>query len=90
MKQPKYVAIVTIPMALLLILGYQNGGHDARAGEVYSGKVITSNDSQLRLNTTPCDNAQTIVTFHSPYRRIRTDHAACNGNQYDRVQVEQE
>jgi hypothetical protein len=90
MRPLKYVATITVPMALLLLSGFQNGGQDASRGDVAAGEVISSDDAQLRLNTTPCENAATIVFFHKPYRKLRSDRGACGGRQYERVQVEQE
>lgn len=92
-KPLKFVAKMAISTALLLICGFQSAertGRDARPGEVASGEVISSDDMVLSLNTSPCDRSQTIVTFHNPYRKIRSDGGACNGRRYDRVEVEQQ
>lgn len=73
-----------------MFLGYQGGERQAQAGDIAAGEVLSFNNTQLQLNTTPCGSYRNIVIFHGPYRRVRSDRGSCNGRVYERVQVEQQ
>ena len=49
----------------------------AVVGDSASGEVVSADDSQLRLNVTPCGNRATVVVFHKPF--VKTSAVQCNG-----------
>jgi hypothetical protein len=68
----------------------QAAERQATAGMAASGEVISeSNTGVLRLNTTPCRDAATVIVFRRPYGKDAAGDVNCKGARRSLVQVVQ-
>jgi len=51
----------------------------AKSGDAASGVVISENDTQLRLNVTPCAQTASVVVFQKPYSKSVHGTTTCGG-----------
>jgi len=65
------------------------------SGDVATGEVFSENGEFLQLNTTPCINQRTLVTFVSPWKKTIGQKRECDKNSsapqksYIEVQIRQ-
>jgi hypothetical protein len=99
MNPKSWYPLTSMLITLGLIFAFQNptAPRQAHEGDNAAGEVIQqlSNSENVMLNTTPCSSTQTRIIFHSPYRIVRKDKAACQSSmtgayrEYERIQIEQ-
>jgi hypothetical protein len=92
-KAQRYTRLVLVGFALLLFQN-RNAPRPARVGDIAAGELVSTGNEALVLNTTPCQSAQSLISFRQPYRVIRKDSGTCatgaGARQYTRVQIEQQ
>jgi hypothetical protein len=90
---------ISIPLAIALsiivstavvsrALG-QGAERQATAGMAASGEVISESGGVLRLNTTPCRDAASVIVFRKPYGKDAAGEVNCKGARRSLVQVVQ-
>jgi len=63
---------------------------ETKPGDVASGVETLQTSTTIAIDTTPCNNQKTIVTFVNPYKKHDISDIKCGDKTYPRVQVMQQ
>jgi len=87
---PTAIALSIIVSAAVVQRAHgQAGERQATAGMAASGEVVSESNGVLRLNTTPCRDAATMIVFRRPYGKDAAGDVNCKGARRSLVQVVQ-
>jgi hypothetical protein len=68
---------------------FSDANADTIRGDIAAGVVIRDLNSELVLDTTPCQSEARLISFHEPMRRTLIGTVTCGIKKYNRMEVRQ-
>jgi hypothetical protein len=84
------LSLIAAPAGVQVAQGQnQPAERQATPGLAASGEVLSESGGVLRLNTTPCRDAPSVIVFHQPYGKEAAGEVNCKGARRSLVQIVQ-